>query len=201
MKKLFIKIIFLALAVFLPSLAMAEVDVRVNINLPLPPPIIFPALPEVVVIPQTYVYAVPGVDADIFFYGGWWWRPWEGRWYRSRYYDRDWAYYDRTPTFYRQVPSGWRKDYKDRRWKGYEWDERRIPYRDAEKNWRGWKRNKHWEKENNWGVKGMDRRPTGQQKKFNRGNDGPPRGGGPGSKNGSGRGYGDMDKGQGKGNR
>jgi hypothetical protein len=49
-------------------------------------------------------------------------------------------------------------------------------------------------------VKGMDRRPTGQQKKFNRGNDGSPRGGGPGNKSGS-RGYGGMDKGQGKGNR
>jgi hypothetical protein len=89
MKKLIVKILFLTLVIFVPVSAMAGVSVHVNI--PLPPPIIFPGPPEVVVIPETNVYAVPDVDADIFFYSGWWWRPWEGRWYRSRYYDRGWA--------------------------------------------------------------------------------------------------------------
>ena len=86
MKKLIFKILFLTLVVFVPVSAMAGVIVRVNI--PLPPPIIFPAPPQVAVIPGTNVYAVPDVKDDIFFYGGWWWRPWEGRWYRSHYYDR-----------------------------------------------------------------------------------------------------------------
>ena len=43
------------------------------------------------------VYVVPDVEVDLFFWNGWWWRPWEGRWCRSRYYDRDWGYYDRVP--------------------------------------------------------------------------------------------------------
>lgn len=165
--------------VFVPSLVMAEVDVKVRINIPLPPPIVFPVPPHVVVIPETDVYAVPDVEEDIFFYGGWWWRPWEGRWYRSHYYDRGWGHYRGTPSFHRHVPPGWRGDYRDRRWRGHEWDHRPIPHHEAEKNWRGWKRDRHWEKSNNWGVRGMERRPPGQQKKFKQRNDDRPRSGGP----------------------
>jgi hypothetical protein len=133
---------------------MAEVDVKVRINIPLPPLIVFPAPPELVVIPETYVYAVPDVDAEIFFYSGWWWRLWEGRWYRSHYYDRGWAHYQSAPAFYRHVPPGWRNDYRAHRWQGTPWDHRRIPYQEMQKNWRGWERNKHWEKQNHWGLRG-----------------------------------------------
>lgn len=191
MKKFFLRMIFLSLILWMPVSAMADVDVKIGVHIPLPPPIIFSAPPEVVVIPETYVYAVPDVDFDIFFYGGWWWRPWEGRWYRSRYYDRGWGYYSRVPSFYRKVPPGWKNDYRDHRWKGHEWDQRRIPYSDAQKNWRNWKKNRHWEKENQWGVKGMDRRPPGQQKKYGDRYDGPQkkdgRVPGPGPKGGQGK--------------
>jgi hypothetical protein len=90
-------------------LAMGHVDVGVRI--PLPPPLLFPVPPWLVVIPETNVYAVPDIHEDIFFYGGWWWRPWQNRWYRSRYHDRDWAYYKGTPSFHGKVPSTWRSDY------------------------------------------------------------------------------------------
>lgn len=176
MKKLLIKTVLLIFMVMIPASVLAEIDVKVRVDIPLPPPIIFPAPPAVVVIPETDVYAVPDVEADIFFYSGWWWRPWEGRWYRSRNYDRGWVHYNREPVFHRDVPPEWKSDYRERRWKGQEWDQRRIPHRDAEKNWRGWKRNKHWEKDNNWGVKKMDRMPPGQQKKFRDQGDGPGRG-------------------------
>ena len=59
-----------------------------------------------VVIPGTNVYAVPDVDADMFFYSGWWWRLWEGQWYRSRNYNSGWGYYRAVHLFtevYRQV--------------------------------------------------------------------------------------------------
>src|SRR3990172_3868071 len=81
MKKVHFGVMLLALALVFPIPTTAGVDVGVNISLP--PLIVFSAPPEVVVIPETYVYAVPDVDVDIFFYDGWWWRPWEGRWYRS----------------------------------------------------------------------------------------------------------------------
>ena len=189
MKKILLKTVFLVLMVLMPVPVMAEVDVRVNVNIPLPPPIVFPAPPEVVVIPETYVYAVPDVDVDIFFYGGWWWRPWEGRWYRSRYYDRGWVYYRHVPSFYRAVPHGWRSDYRDRRWRGHEWEHRRIPHRDAEKNWRGWQKDKYWEREHYWGVKKADRLPPGQAKKIRKYHDGPGWDDGPGRPDGPGKGH------------
>ncbi|MFA5321633.1 MAG: hypothetical protein WC373_03090 [Smithella sp.] len=164
MKKLIFKILFLTLIVFAPVSTMAEISVHINI--PLPPPIIFPAPPEVVVIPETDVYAVPDVQEDIFFYGGWWWRPWQGRWYRSHYYDRGWAYYHNAPNFRRQIPPGWRNDYRAHKWRGYEWQHQRVPQRDLQRNWRGWGKNKHWEKQNSWGVKGLSPKYQKQKKYY-----------------------------------
>jgi len=177
MKKVLAVLLFLAWAVLLPSPATAEVDVKVRINVPLPPPIVFAAPPEVVVIPETYVYAVPDVREEIFFYNGWWWRPWEGRWYRSRSYDRGWVYYNRVPAFYKRVPPGWRNDYRDRRWKGNPWEQRRIPYRDMQTNWRGWQQGKHWERENYWGVarpQAGKQKPMRGQQQYRDNRQGPP---------------------------
>ena len=103
MKKLiYTTIVFVFLIV--ASTAMAQVSVRINI--PLPPPIIFPAPPQVVIIPETDVYVVPDVHDEIYFAGGWWWRPWQGRWYRSRYHDRGWRVNSFPPPFYKTVPPG-----------------------------------------------------------------------------------------------
>jgi len=148
--------------VLVPLSAQAQVEMSVNVHVPLPPALVFPAPPQLVVIPETYVYAVPDVETDIFFYRGWWWRPWEGRWYRSRHYDRGWVYYRHAPpSFYRNVPPGWRKDYRERRWKGREWKQERIPHGDLERNWRGWEKGRHWEQRNTWGVRGMPPRSFG----------------------------------------
>jgi hypothetical protein len=166
MKKLIFKVLFLTLVVFAPVSAMAEVSVHVDIPLPLPPPIIFPAPPEVVPVPETDVYVVPDVQEDIFFSGGWWWRPWEGRWYRSRYYDRGWTHYRHAPSFYANMYPGWRNDYRNHRWRGHQWDYQRVPHRDLNRNWQGWQKDRHWEKQNNWGVRGLPPRqhPQGMVK-------------------------------------
>ena len=79
----------------------------------LPPPIPFVAPPEMVVIPETYVYVAPDIDVDLFFWNGWWWRLWEDRWYRSHYYNRGWGYYNNVPSFYFDVDPGWRGYYRD----------------------------------------------------------------------------------------
>ena len=87
MKRLLLGTALLALVIMVPIPTMAAVDI--HIGFPLPPPIIFPAPPEVIVLPDTDdVYVAPDIDVDLFFWNGWWWRPWEGRWYRSRYHDR-----------------------------------------------------------------------------------------------------------------
>jgi len=158
MKKLFMATLLLALALVFTVPAMAGVDVNVNIGLPLPPPIFFPAPPALIVLPETDVYAVPDVDVDIFFYDGWWWRPWEGRWYRSRNYSSGWGHYRNVPSFFPRIHPGWRDDYRKQNWKGHQWNHQRIPHERVEKNWKGWKNNRHWERQESWGVRGLEHR-------------------------------------------
>ena len=160
MKKFLLGTILLALVLVSPIPAMARVDVGISISLP---PIVFAGPPEVVVIPETDVYAVPDIDVDIFFYHGWWWRPWEGRWYRSRNYDSGWAYYQRVPSFYGRIPPGWRNDYRDHRWQGHPWNYQRIPNQQVQRNWSNWEKSRHWEKQNTWGVQGLKPRTRSQQ--------------------------------------
>jgi len=106
MKKLILGTIILLLATAVPAPSKADVDVRVGISLP---PIVFPAPPEMVVLPDTNgVYVAPDIDIDLFFWNGWWWRFWNGGWYHSHYYDRGWAYYGRVPSFYFYVDPYWR---------------------------------------------------------------------------------------------
>jgi hypothetical protein len=161
MKKILLRTMLLAFLFLFPVPTMADVEVGVSVSLP--PLIVFASPPEVVVIPETYVYVVPDAEVEIFFYDGWWWRPWEGRWYRSRRYDSGWSYYQRVPTFYSRVPSGWRNDYRERRWGGRPWNYQPIPHRQAERNWSSWKKNKHWEKQGSWGVQGLKPGARSQQ--------------------------------------
>ena len=161
MKKLFFGAVFLALVIVIPVQTMAQVGVNVSIRLP--PPIGFAAPPALIVLPKTYVYVVPDTDVDIFFYNGWWWRPWEGRWYRSRHYDSSWAYYRSVPSFYSGIPSGWRNDYRNHSWEGRQWDYQPIPHEQVQRNWSTWEKTRHWEKQNTWGVQGLQPRTQSAQ--------------------------------------
>ncbi|RPH48568.1 MAG: hypothetical protein EHM85_16685 [Desulfobacteraceae bacterium] len=163
MKKLFLGTLLLVLVLVFPIPTMAGVDVNVSIGLPLPPPIVFAAPPELIVLPETNVYVVPEVDVDIFFYNGWWWRPWEGRWYRSRNYNSGWDHYRNVPSFYPWIPQGWRNEYREHRWKGHQWNHQRIPHQHVQRNWRDWENNRHWEKQLNWGVQGMQPQTRSKQ--------------------------------------
>jgi len=159
MKKLLLGTMLLALAMVVPASTMAQVGVSVGIALP--PPVVFQAAPEVVVLPETDdVYVVPDVDVDIFFWSGWWWRPWEGRWYRSRYYDRGWGYYRHVPWFYFDVDPGWRGYYRDRHWRGHPWRYERIHYRHMHDNWRKWHNSRHWRGKRAWNVENYKPRPN-----------------------------------------
>ena len=153
--------LLLALALVCPQPSMARLEVDVSISLP--PPIEFHEPPLLIVVPETYVYVVPDVEVDIFFYDGWWWRPWEGRWYRSRDYGSGWGYYQEVPSFYREIPATWRDDYRAQRWRGQQWDIQRIPQQQVQRNWRGWQKNKHWEKQQTWGVQGLQLKQQSQQ--------------------------------------
>ncbi len=156
MKKSFFATMFLGLLVVAPVPTMARVDVNVNVTLP--PPIVFGAPPEVIALPDTSdVYAVPGIDANLFFWNGWWWRLWDGRWYRSHYYDRGWRYYKSVPSFYFDVDPDWRTYYRDHDWGGHRWNYQRIPEQRLKQDWKTWQNGGHWKKET-WGVQGYQAR-------------------------------------------
>jgi hypothetical protein len=144
-------------ALWLSLPAGAQVHVQVGIQLP--PPIVFSAPPEVVVMPGSYVYVAPDVEEDIYFVDGFWWRPWNGHWYRSQYYDRGWGYYESEPVFYREVHDDWRTEYHHHTWGGQPWHPERMHHDYVQKNWNNWQREKHWERSNSWGVKGYRPRP------------------------------------------
>ena len=165
MKKSLLGAIFLALAIVVPIPTMARVNIGIGISLP--PPIIFEAPPDVIALPDTSgVYVVPDIDVDMFFWNGWWWRLWEGRWYRSHYYNRGWGYYNNVPSFYFDVDLGWRGYYRDHNWNGHRWNYERIPDRRLRQNWKSWHNNRHWERQGTWGVQSYQRRPQQQRQEL-----------------------------------
>jgi len=116
----------------------AGVEVNVGVFAP-PPPYVITSPPPVVVIPGTYVYSVPDAQVDILFYHGYWWRPFEGRWYRSSHYNGSWKYFpsERIPRAVRELPPDHRH---------YRPADGRISHEDLKRNWKTWERDRHWDK-------------------------------------------------------
>jgi hypothetical protein len=167
MRKLLLRTMLMALVLGGPIPAMAAVDISIGISLP--PPIVFPAPPAVIPMPETNgVYVAPDLAVDLFFWNGWWWRPWEGGWYRARYYDRGWAYYDHVPRFYFDVDPGWRGYYRAHAWAGHPWEYQRIPHRRLQQHWQSWQTDRHWERHGTWGVQGYLPRPEHQRQELSR---------------------------------
>ncbi len=164
LRKMLILTIVLLAAVALGTPAKADMNVRIGFNLDLPS-ISFHSPPQMVVLPDTYIYVVPDIDDDIYFVDGWWWRPWHGNWYRSRNYDRGWRHYSRTPHFYRDVPHNWRHEYRNNSWKGHRWNHQRNDHQQVNNNWQRWKRDKYWEREKSWGVE--NRKPRSRHDRNN----------------------------------
>jgi hypothetical protein len=133
--------------------ARAQVGVSVGISLP---PIQFVAAPELVVLPGSYVYVAPDLAVDLYFVDGWWWRPWQGHWYRSHSYDNGWGYYGEVPSFYGGVDHGWRDNYRDHHWQGQSWNYERMPQQRVVSNWSSWRSTNYWQSHQSWGVQGMN---------------------------------------------
>jgi hypothetical protein len=165
MKKLLFGAMLLALAIVVPVATMAQVDINVNVSLP--PPIAFGAPPVVIALPDSNdVYVAPDINVDLFFWNGWWWRLWEGRWYRSHYYDRGWGYYKNVPSFYFDVDPGWRGYYRDHNWYGHRWNYERIPNARLQQNWKSWHKDRHWERQGTWGVQSYKPRPQKERQEL-----------------------------------
>jgi hypothetical protein len=136
-------IILLAGTLSLMSMgAPCVADARVDVNIVLPP-LVFSGPPDVVVIPGTYAYFVPGVEADVFFYQGYWYRPHRGYWFRASSYRGPWGRIavGRVPRVLIDVPPDFRRVSP-----GFE----RIPYGHLRRNWRAWERDRHWDRHDEW---------------------------------------------------
>lgn len=124
---------------------LTQSDAQVSLNVRIGPPPVYriPAPPPVVVIPGTYVYVVPDIGVDIFFYHGYWYRPYEGNWFQAQSYNGPWLFLPperlprpllQLPPDYRSIPPGYH----------------RIPYGDLRKNWAGWERQRYWDRDKAW---------------------------------------------------
>ncbi len=134
-----------AAVIFSPLGSSAGVNVNVGINVPLPA-LEIAAPPAMVVIPGTYVYYAPDVDADIVFYHNYWYRPYGGRWYRAASYNGPWGFVavNSVPGPILHLPPGYRHGHG-----GYE----RIPYGRVRGNWRAGERERRWDRHE--GGRGM----------------------------------------------
>lgn len=149
MKKLICGTSLLALMFLFPLPMMAEMNISIGISTP--PMIRFSGPPRLVMLPDSYVYVSPDIEEEIFFYDGFWWRPWEGRWYRSHDYNSGWYHYRNVPSFYRNVPRHWRNDYRERHWQGRQWAPEPRPHYEVQRHWiknTHQKNNRSWDDRN-----------------------------------------------------
>jgi len=106
-----------------------------------PPPMYAPvAAPDVQLIPGTYAYFVPGVTFDVFFYHGYWYRPFGGRWYWASAYGGPWGFLPayRVPHVLVALPGGWRRFPP-----GYH--PIIIHHAELQRNWARWEHERRWE--------------------------------------------------------
>jgi len=125
----------LALAGFIanPASVHAGANVNVNVGLPIgvavapapvvvaPQPVYIQQPPEMVLIPSSSVYYVPGVSVDLFFYNNQWWNRRGDHWYRAGAYNGPWAAVGprHVPAPVYRVPGNYRTMYVR---------EKRVPY-------------------------------------------------------------------------
>ena len=71
-----------------------DVNVGVHIGIPVPPPprIVLPAPPPVVVVPNTTVSYAPGVDFNLFVYGGRYYTFHDGAWFYATRHNGPWVF-------------------------------------------------------------------------------------------------------------
>jgi hypothetical protein len=134
MKKIIIPALLFLLVLSLPAAAGVAVEVKIPL-----PRLVINTPPVLVVIPGTYVYAAPDIEADLIFYQGFWYRPYGGHWYRSDDYNGRWVAVSAqaVPVPLTRLPPDWKRVPP-----GHE----RMPYGHVKKNWQGWEREKHWER-------------------------------------------------------
>jgi len=131
----FLSGVFAVFGLFFPVAGNAGINVDINVPLP---GIVIAGPPAMVVVPGAYVYFAPDVEADLFYYHGYWYRPHQGGWYNSLGYNGPWGRVTigNVPPPLVNLRSGYRNVSP-----GYE----RMPYPVVQRYWRQWEEERYWD--------------------------------------------------------
>lgn len=144
-----IRHIFIVLGILLYSIPASAAQLSISMGFPNANiGIQLSDYPDLVVMPGYPVYYAPRLDANFFFYDGWYWVYQDDDWYASSWYNGPWGLVARedVPVFVLRIPVryyrlppayfvGWRQDAPPRwgdRW-GHEWEQHRS-------GWNRWNR-------------------------------------------------------------
>ncbi len=132
-KKMFLVVVLLVVSLVGTAVA--------GLRIPVPPlpRIVVSAPPVLAVIPGTYVYLAPDVNADLMFYQNNWYRPHNGGWYVSQGYNGPWRAVSAPPPALTRLPQNYRSLPP-----GHE----RMPYGQVKDNWRTWEHDRRWDHPN-----------------------------------------------------
>ena len=99
----------------LGTVGTAQAAFNVDINFGAPP-VFYSEPPEVVLMPESGVYFVPG-SVNVFFYNGFWWSSRSGHWFRSDRYNGSWVGVrnEVVPDRLNRVPHNYRDVYRGER--------------------------------------------------------------------------------------
>ena len=128
-------------AVLALDINIGDGDIRIRTGIEAPPPVEFVQPPELVPILGRYVYFVPDINFDLFFYQRHWFRPYKKHWFRSDNYAGPWEHVREAPAPLIDIPQDYRTippDYY------------RIPYGELRNNWERWERERYWDRDERW---------------------------------------------------
>ncbi len=108
-------VVLLGMVMAFGSIKDSEAGLQDEHNIRFPPPVFLHGRYPKVVIPGTYVYMIADIEVNILFYEGYWYRPYEGRWFWAEFYNGPWTYLNpsevpraliKLPAKYRREPCG-----------------------------------------------------------------------------------------------
>ncbi len=141
------------LSVVTLSAGTSSAGIDLNVAIPLPG-LGIAGPPALAAVAGTSVYFAPDVQADLFFYHGNWYRPYEGEWYISAEFGGPWGRVAignvpppliDLPYDYREGSIGCRP----------------MPYAVVKKNWMRWEEEGYWDSSPKRGAPAMSHRGHG----------------------------------------
>ncbi len=127
--------VFMSVEIFSPGISDAGIGLVAAIPLPR---LGIAAPPALAVVAGTSVYFAPGVQAELFFYHGNWYRPYDGEWYVSAEFGGPWGHVaiGNVPPPLVDLPPDYRNGAIGCR---------PMPYSVVKRNWMRWEEEGYWD--------------------------------------------------------